>query len=63
MTCNAEDQITSNWVGLDGFGNSPATVEQLGTISWCFQGTPTYFTWYEMFPTRHHRGGHHAQAR
>jgi len=51
VTCNAEDQITSNWVGLDGlslpkFTNS--TVEQLGTISWCFQKTPTYFTWFEM---------------
>jgi hypothetical protein len=48
VTCSAEDQITSDWVGLDGFNSS--TVEQLGTISWCFQGTPTYFTWYEMFP-------------
>ena len=49
VTCNAEDQITSDWVGLDGFNSN--TVEQLGTISWCFQGAPTYFTWYEMFPT------------
>jgi hypothetical protein len=48
VSCNAEDQITSNWVGLDGFNSN--TVEQLGTLSWCFQGTPTYFTWYEMFP-------------
>jgi len=48
VTCNAEDQITSDWVGLDGFNSN--TVEQLGTISWCFQGAPTYFTWYEMFP-------------
>jgi hypothetical protein len=48
VTCSAEDQITSDWVGLDGFNSN--TVEQLGTISWCFQSTPTYFTWYEMFP-------------
>ena len=48
VTCSAEDQITSNWVGLDGFNSN--TVEQLGTISWCYRGTPTYFTWYEMFP-------------
>jgi hypothetical protein len=48
VTCTAEDQITSDWVGMDGFNSN--TVEQLGTISWCFQGTPTYFTWYEMFP-------------
>jgi hypothetical protein len=53
VTCSAEDQITSNWVGLDGFGFKKfpnKTVEQLGTISWCFQGKPIYFTWYEMFP-------------
>jgi hypothetical protein len=48
VTCSAEDQITSDWVGLDGFSDS--TVEQLGTISWCFESTPTYFTWYEMYP-------------
>jgi hypothetical protein len=48
VTCSAEDQVTSNWVGLDGF--SSTTVEQLGTISWCFQGKPIYFTWYSMFP-------------
>jgi hypothetical protein len=49
VTCGAEDQITSNWVGLDGFTDS--TVEQLGTISWCYEGSPLYFTWYEMFPS------------
>jgi hypothetical protein len=48
VTCSAEDQITSDWVGLDGFNSG--TVEQLGTISWCFQSKPVYFTWYEMFP-------------
>jgi hypothetical protein len=48
VTCSPEDQVTSNWVGLDGFNSN--TVEQLGTVSWCFQGTPTYFTWFEMFP-------------
>jgi len=49
MTCSREDTITSEWVGLDGF-NSP-TVEQAGTVGWCFEGTPTYFTWYEMYPS------------
>ena len=48
VACSAEDQITSDWVGLDGFNSN--TVEQLGTISWCFQSKPVYFTWYEMFP-------------
>jgi Peptidase A4 family len=46
VSCTPEDQITSDWVGLDGFSSS--TVEQLGTFSWCFEGTATYFTWYEM---------------
>ncbi len=48
VKCTAEDTVTSEWVGLDGF--SDQTVEQDGTISWCFEGTPTYFTWYEMYP-------------
>src|SRR5579859_532 len=48
VTCSAEDQITSDWVGLDGFNSS--TVEQLGTIGWCYKHKATYFTWYEMFP-------------
>jgi hypothetical protein len=48
VTCTAEDTITSEWVGLDGWTSS--TVEQDGTLDWCFEGTPTYFTWYEMYP-------------
>jgi Peptidase A4 family len=48
VRCGREDEIVSNWVGLDGF--SDTTVEQDGTVSWCFGGTPTYFTWYEMAP-------------
>ena len=37
------------WVGLDGFNNG--TVEQDGTMAFCFEGTPSYYTWWEMFPT------------
>lgn len=48
VTCTAQDSITSEWVGLDGFGSS--TVEQDGTLGWCFQGTATYYTWWEMYP-------------
>lgn len=48
VTCSAEDQISSAWVGLDGA--TTGTVEQDGTIGWCFKDTPTYFTWYEMYP-------------
>ena len=48
VTCTAEDTITSEWVGIDGF--SDKTVEQDGTIGWCYQDVPIYFTWYEMYP-------------
>jgi hypothetical protein len=48
VTCGAEDQLTSNWVGLDGFGDH--SVEQLGTFEWCYKGSPVYFTWWEMYP-------------
>jgi hypothetical protein len=48
VTCSKEDTITSEWVGIDGW--SDATVEQDGTLDWCYLGVPTYFTWYEMYP-------------
>ena len=48
VTCTAEDRITSDWVGLDGF--SSTTVEQDGTVSQCFEGRAVYYTWYEMYP-------------
>jgi hypothetical protein len=48
VVCTPEDTITSQWVGLDGLNSQ--TVEQDGTIGWCFEGVPTYFTWYEMYP-------------
>jgi hypothetical protein len=48
VRCTREDELTSEWVGIDGYNNN--TVEQDGTLSWCFESHPTYFTWYEMFP-------------
>jgi Peptidase A4 family len=53
VTCSAEDQITSNWLGLDGFNSS--TVEQLGTTSWCYKGKAVYYTWYEIYPKGAHQ--------
>jgi len=47
-TCGSEDTITSQWVGIDGW--SDQTAEQDGTLDWCFKGSATYFTWYEMYP-------------
>jgi hypothetical protein len=52
VTCSAEDQITSDWVGLDGFNSG--TVEQVGTTSWCYKGKAVYYTWYEIYPNAVH---------
>ena len=41
--CSPEQRLASFWVGLDGFND--ATVEQLGTTAYCFEGVPYYFTW------------------
>jgi len=49
VKCGPEDQLTAEWVGLDGWIST--SLEQLGTISWCYEGSATYFTWWEMFPT------------
>ena len=53
VTCPAppfrnEDQYVVNWIGIDGFNNQ--TVEQTGSASYCFEGTPQYYNWYEMYP-------------
>jgi len=48
VRCSREDTLTSEWVGIDGYNN--ATVEQDGTLSWCYLDQATYFTWYEMYP-------------
>jgi hypothetical protein len=37
-----------HWVGLDGWNDG--TVEQDGVGSFCVNGSPTYFAWYEMYP-------------
>ena len=48
VTCTDEDTISSEWVGIDGW--SDTTVEQDGTLGWCFEGKASYYTWYEMYP-------------
>jgi len=48
VTCTSEDRIVSVWVGLDGWNDT--TVEQDGTSAQCFEGTPVYYSWYEMYP-------------
>jgi peptidase A4-like protein/Big-like domain-containing protein len=48
-TCTSTDQYSSFWVGIDGF--SSPTVEQTGTDSDCQGGSPTYYAWYEFYPS------------
>jgi hypothetical protein len=36
------------WVGIDGYDSK--TVEQDGTLAWCYQDNAYYYTWWEMFP-------------
>jgi hypothetical protein len=38
----------SFWVGIDGYDST--TVEQTGTDSDCFKGSPKYYAWYEFVP-------------
>jgi Peptidase A4 family len=49
VKCGAEDQLTSDWVGLDGWNST--SFEQLGTLAWCFRGAPIYFAWWQMSST------------
>ena len=37
------------WVGIDGFSSN--TVEQTGTISEIQGSTPTYYAWFEFYPS------------
>ena len=40
---------SSFWVGIDGFSSN--TVEQIGTDSDISGGRPSYYAWYEFYPS------------
>lgn len=46
--CSSEQRLAAFWVGLDGY--SSATVEQDGTLAYCFEGVAYYYSWWEMYP-------------
>jgi hypothetical protein len=50
VTCTSSSvtQWVYTWVGIDGYHSG--TVEQLGTGVYCDDGSPNYFTWWEMYP-------------
>ena len=42
---------SATWVGIDGDGNNSSTVEQIGTDSNCILFSPSYWAWFEMWPS------------
>jgi hypothetical protein len=44
-----QDQYAAFWVGIDGYNSS--SVEQTGTDSDCVGTTPSYYAWYEFYPS------------
>jgi hypothetical protein len=48
-SCGSATSLAAFWVGIDGY--SSTSVEQDGTLIECDGGTPSYFTWWEMYPT------------
>jgi Peptidase A4 family len=48
VTCGPDESMAAFWVGIDGYGS--ATVEQAGSLAYCYQGKPFYYTWWEMYP-------------
>ena len=49
VTCSATNSYAAFWVGIDGYSSS--TVEQTGTMAECQGGTPSYYAWYEFYPS------------
>ena len=41
--------MSAFWVGLDGL--SSETVEQDGTLAFCYLGRAFYYSWWEMYPS------------
>jgi hypothetical protein len=51
VTCTSPISKASFWTGLDGYNGNP-TVEQVGLSTNCFNGQPTYLTFWEMYPNK-----------
>lgn len=48
--CTGEHTTDTEWIGFDGFSNG--TVEQDGSIGFCYEGKLSYYDWYEMYPAQ-----------
>ncbi len=50
VSCSGSaDLYSAMWIGIDGYNS--ASVEQDGTDSDCAAGVPSYYAWYEMYPS------------
>jgi hypothetical protein len=47
--CGSALSLAAFWVGIDGYNDG--SVEQDGTLIECEGGTPSYFSWWEMYPS------------
>jgi hypothetical protein len=43
------DTMAAFWVGIDGYGST--SVEQDGSLAYCYQRKVYYYTWWEMYPS------------
>ena len=48
VDCGSTDSYASFWAGLDGYNS--ASVEQTGTLVYCYGGVAYQYAWYEMYP-------------
>lgn len=49
VSCTAQTSLAVFWVGIDGLYSH--SVEQDGTLAYCYKGTAYYYTWWEMYPS------------
>src|ERR1035438_801600 len=50
VICSGSGSTSSSfWVGIDGYPST--TVEQVGTHSDCASGAPSYYAWFEFYPS------------
>ena len=60
VTCpTSATSYSSQWIGIDGAQSQ--TVEQDGTESDCFGGTPNYDAWYEMYGDNNVNSGYEVE--
>lgn len=48
VTCTSKTALAAFWVGIDGY--TSGTVEQDGSLAYCYKSKVHYYTWWEMYP-------------